>query len=82
MITRGRGTVSVPIQASGTIRAWQALADDPLLTVRELAERLGADVSTIRRWIAQGKLPAHRIGGKLKTRTSTALRFAGEDSHE
>ena len=65
---------------SPTIRAWQSLSADPLLSVRELAEKLDADQSTVRRWISSGKLPAHRIGGKLKTRTSVALRFAGEES--
>ena len=69
---RGTGTLSP------TIQVWASLADDPLLTVRELAERLGADQSTIRRWIHSGKLKAHKIGGKLKSRTSVALQFMGE----
>jgi excisionase family DNA binding protein len=74
-------TVSATGSVSPAIVAWQSLADDPLLTVRDLAERLGADVSTIRRWVSQGKLSAFRVGGKLRIRTSTALRFMGEGDH-
>jgi excisionase family DNA binding protein len=75
---KGRGSASQPIQASGTIRAWASLQDDPLLTVRQLVERLGADESTIRRWIHSGKLHAHKVGGLYKCRTSVALEFMGE----
>jgi excisionase family DNA binding protein len=73
---RGTGTLSP------TIRVWASLTDDPLLTVAELSARLGAHESTVRRWIHSGKLKAHKIGGKLRVRTSTALRFAGEVTNE
>lgn len=74
-MVKGRGSTS-PV-----IRAWGSLEVDPLLDVRQIAQQLNVDTSTVRRWIAAKKLPAHRIGGRLKTRTSVALRFAGEDSH-
>jgi excisionase family DNA binding protein len=73
-----KGTGSV----SPTIVAWQSLSDDPLLDVRQIAEQLNVDVSTVRRWITTKKLLAHRIAGKLRVRTSTALRFAGEVTNE
>jgi excisionase family DNA binding protein len=74
---KGTGTVSP------TIHAWQSLAADPLLDVRQIATMLNCDVSTVRRWISSGKLPAFRVaGGKYKLRTSVALAFMGEGSHE
>jgi excisionase family DNA binding protein len=36
-----------------------------LLTVRQAAELLGVHQNTIRNWITQGRLTAHRIGPKL-----------------
>jgi excisionase family DNA binding protein len=73
---RGRGRVARPVQASGTVRAWESLADDPLLTTAEIAEQFNIDQSTARRWIARRKLLATRIGGQLRVRTSEILRFA------
>jgi excisionase family DNA binding protein len=34
-----------------------------MLTVAQVAERLGVDESTVRRRIAQGKLQAYKVGG-------------------
>ncbi len=50
--------------------------EDELLTVREVANRLRVDPSTVRRWIKDGALEAvnlpHRNGYKLyRVRTST-----------
>jgi excisionase family DNA binding protein len=36
-----------------------------LVSVSEFAESIGASESTIRNWIAQGKLPAVRIGERI-----------------
>jgi excisionase family DNA binding protein len=36
------------------------MADDDLLTVSEIADNLGVNISTVRAWITQGRLPAHR----------------------
>ncbi len=33
-----------------------------MLTVLEVAARVGRDPETVRRWIRSGKLPAHKIG--------------------
>src|SRR5947209_3029004 len=37
---------------------------DQLLSVTQAARSLGVHISTIRRWIKQGKLPAYRVGDK------------------
>jgi excisionase family DNA binding protein len=34
--------------------------------VREIATDLGVDDSTVYRWIANGKLPAHRFGDSIR----------------
>src|SRR5579862_744006 len=44
--------------------AHSSTSDDRLLSVIEVAGLLGVHVSTVRRWIASGKLPAYRVGGK------------------
>ena len=38
---------------------------NPLVSVKDAAELLGTCENTIRNWIAQGKLPALRVGGHL-----------------
>lgn len=48
-----------------------AVTEDRLLTISELAERLGVSVSTIRRLIRDGAIPAVRI--------RRAVRFRFED---
>jgi excisionase family DNA binding protein len=37
-----------------------------MLSVAEVAERLGCSPDTVQRLIAAGELPAYRIGGRLK----------------
>jgi excisionase family DNA binding protein len=37
-------------------------SSDDLLSVEEVAHRCAVDRSTVRRWIAAGKLPACRLG--------------------
>lgn len=56
----------------------QATTDiaDPYLSPREVAEDLAAeyglktDDDTVRRWVAEGKLPAIRVGGRIRIRRS------------
>jgi excisionase family DNA binding protein len=38
-------------------------ANDPLLDVSAVAERLGVSISTVRRLIENGELPAFHLGG-------------------
>lgn len=38
---------------------------EPYMSVSEAAEYLSVHPSTIRRWIDQGRLPAHRLGLRL-----------------
>ena len=39
--------------------------DDPLLTVSEVARRLGKSPTTVARWIAEGWIPAIRLPSRL-----------------
>jgi excisionase family DNA binding protein len=34
-------------------------------TIKQAAEFFGVDIKTIRRWIAQGRLSAYRVGPRL-----------------
>jgi acetyl-CoA/propionyl-CoA carboxylase, biotin carboxylase, biotin carboxyl carrier protein len=46
---------------------------DEVLTPREVAERLGVTVRTVQRWVTGGRLPATRVGGRMRvTRASLA----------
>ncbi|MGH2483620.1 MAG: helix-turn-helix domain-containing protein, partial [Candidatus Limnocylindria bacterium] len=36
------------------------------LTPREVAEELGVTVRTVQRWIAGGRLPGTRVGGRMR----------------
>ncbi|MGZ8563792.1 MAG: helix-turn-helix domain-containing protein, partial [Candidatus Limnocylindria bacterium] len=41
------------------------------LTTREAAERLGVTVRTVQRWIASGRLPSRRVGGRVRVSRSS-----------
>jgi excisionase family DNA binding protein len=45
---------------------------DQLLTVNEVADFLRVDGQTVRRWIRQGRIPAHNLGGKAGYRIRSA----------
>lgn len=59
------------------------MADDPLLTEREVAELLGVSPRTVRRWRRRGLLPSARIGGTVRVRRSDLERALrpGPDGH-
>lgn len=38
---------------------------DQLITIKDAAERFAVTPKTVRRWIADGKIEAHRCGGRL-----------------
>ncbi len=44
---------------------------DDTLTPRQVAETLGVTVRTVQRWIADGRLPAARVGGRLRVSRSS-----------
>lgn len=44
----------------------------PLLTARQVAERLHVHVNTVKRLIAKGELPAYRLGPRRDVRVSEA----------
>jgi excisionase family DNA binding protein len=46
-----------------------------LLTARELAELLGFSASTIVDWVEAGRLPAFKVGGRLRFRESEVLEW-------
>src|SRR2546423_6701818 len=47
------------------------------LSPREVAERLGANLRSVQRWIATGKLPAHRVGGRWRVAIDAIEQFSG-----
>jgi len=53
---------------------------DKLLSVEEVAERLGVTPDTIRHWIRTKALIAIRLGNKYKIRESELNRFLDERS--
>jgi acetyl-CoA/propionyl-CoA carboxylase biotin carboxyl carrier protein len=44
---------------------------DDVLTPRQVAAELGVTVRTVQRWIADGRLPAERIGGRVRVSRSS-----------
>lgn len=52
---------------------------DDLLTLRDVAERLGRSERTIRRWRREGLLPAVRIAGTVRVRLSDLERALKPD---
>ena len=52
---------------------------DPLLTLREVAERVGRTQRTIRRWRRDGLLPAVKIAGTVRVRLSDLERALQPD---
>jgi 3-methylcrotonyl-CoA carboxylase alpha subunit len=44
---------------------------DETLTPRQVAEELGVTVRTVQRWVADGRLPATRIGGRVRLSRSS-----------
>ena len=47
-----------------------------MLTVNEVAEAMNASTRTVRRWIANGDLHAHRLGRLLRVSEEDVLAFA------
>ncbi len=51
--------------------------DDRLLTPRQVAEELGVTTRTVQRWIGDGRLPAERVGGRLRVSRSSLAAVGG-----
>jgi excisionase family DNA binding protein len=49
---------------------------DDALTPRQVAEQLGVTVRTVQRWISEGRLPATRIGGRMRVSRSSLATVA------
>lgn len=43
---------------------------EPWIGTKEIAEHLGVTVVTVRKWIANGKIPCHRVGKLWKFKVS------------
>jgi acetyl-CoA/propionyl-CoA carboxylase biotin carboxyl carrier protein len=53
---------------------------DDALTPREVADQLGVTVRTVQRWIVEGRLPAARIGGRMRVSRSSLAAVTGSGS--
>ncbi|HEX9635859.1 MAG TPA: biotin carboxylase N-terminal domain-containing protein [Candidatus Limnocylindria bacterium] len=53
---------------------------DEALTPRQVAEELGVTVRTVQRWIADGRLPADRVGGRMRVSRSSLSAVVDEAS--
>jgi acetyl-CoA/propionyl-CoA carboxylase biotin carboxyl carrier protein len=53
---------------------------DEALTPRQVAEELGVTVRTVQRWIADGRLPADRVGGRMRVSRSSLSAVVAEAS--
>ncbi|HEX5579096.1 MAG TPA: biotin carboxylase N-terminal domain-containing protein, partial [Candidatus Limnocylindria bacterium] len=49
---------------------------DDALTPREVADQLGVTVRTVQRWITNGRLPAERVGGRMRVSRSSLARVS------
>ncbi|HET6745540.1 MAG TPA: biotin carboxylase N-terminal domain-containing protein [Candidatus Limnocylindria bacterium] len=49
---------------------------DDAMTPREVAEELGVTVRTVQRWIVDGRLPAARVGGRMRVSRSSLTAVA------
>ena len=49
---------------------------DETLTPRQVAEELGVTVRTVQRWVADGRLPAARVGGRVRLSRSSLAAVA------
>ena len=52
------------------------------LTPREAAEELGVTVRTVQRWIADGRLPARKVGSRVRVSRSSLVSVAGAPPSE
>jgi excisionase family DNA binding protein len=50
------------------------------LSPRQAAERLGATTRSVQRWIASGRLPARRVGGRWRVASDAIDAFSGPGS--
>src|SRR5688500_19075633 len=50
---------------------------DEDLTPRQVADELGVTVRTVQRWVSDGRLPATRVGGRVRVPRSSLSSVAG-----
>ena len=52
-----------------------AETDMPLLTIDDVRSRLNVSISTVRRLIRDQKLPAYRVGGRLRFKSEEVTAY-------
>ena len=70
---------------SPTITKWESLKSDRLLSLREIQDVIGHDVTTLRRWVKEKRIRACRVGGQIRIRQSAVLALMkdlGEENGE
>ena len=58
------------------------MADEQLLTVREVSERLGLRESTLRKWVLERRIAYHKIGRAVRVPTEAVTRLIRESYRE
>ena len=53
--------------------------DDPFYGVGKVAAMFGVEPATIRLWIREGKMNAHKIGNRWRIQHSEVVRVANEE---
>lgn len=59
-----------------------ALGVETMLSIKEVASRLGISVMTVRRLIWDGELPAYKIGGRLKVDPDALERYRQSSAYQ
>ena len=57
-------------RTEGRERAMATGTGTPLLTIDEVRNHLNVSISTVRRLVRDGALPAYRVGGRLRFKLS------------
>ena len=58
-------------------REWQDLG--PVLSIQDIKDLMNVHENTVKKWIAEDKLPAFKQGRVIRIYRSDFLRFAGVD---
>jgi excisionase family DNA binding protein len=59
-------------EGQGNLMRGHKMAQDKLLKLDEVAERLGVNIETVRRWVRNGEIEVIDLGGKAGYRVTEA----------